>query len=46
MLKILRKIRKRMKCEHQNYVDVHCVDTGLFMYQKCENCGKKKYLFN
>lgn len=39
----INKLSNRIKCEHLQYYDVYCKDTGLFMYCKCCNCGKKKY---
>jgi len=39
--KYINKLSNRIKCEHNQYTDVYCNDTGLFMYGKCSNCGKK-----
>lgn len=41
---ILNKLTNRIRCEHLHYIDVNCYHTGLFMYQECTNCGKKKYI--
>ena len=40
-MKILKKIKKRIKCKHKKRVDIYCNTTGLFMYKECTNCGKK-----
>ena len=32
---------KNLKCSHQ-YINIYCIDTGEFMYKRCEWCGKKK----
>lgn len=40
--KFINKLANRISCEHTHYYDVYCEDTGLFLYSKCSNCGKKK----
>lgn len=40
--KYINKLSNRIRCEHLQYSDVYCKDTGLFMYGKCCNCGKKR----
>lgn len=37
----IKKITKRINCEHKNWRDVYCIDTQLFMYRCCDECGKK-----
>lgn len=44
--KYINKLSNRIKCEHLQYNDVYCNDTGLFMYGKCCNCGKKRWWSN
>ena len=36
-----KKIANRMTCTHESWEDVYCLDTELFMYKRCKNCGKK-----
>ena len=35
------KIANRITCTHEDWEGVYCLDTGLFMYKRCKNCGKK-----
>ena len=35
------KLSKRINCEHKSWRGVYCLDTQLFMYRYCANCGKK-----
>jgi len=44
--KYINKLSNRIKCEHLHYTDSYCKDTGLFMYGKCCNCGKKRWWSN
>ena len=44
--KYINKLSNRIKCEHLHYSDIYCKDTGLFMYGKCCNCGKKRWWSN
>jgi len=44
--KYINKLSNRIKCEHNQYQDIYCNGTGLFMYGRCINCGKKRYWSN
>jgi hypothetical protein len=44
--KYINKLSNRIRCEHNKYQNLYCNDTGLFMYGKCINCGKKRYWRN
>ena len=35
------KLSKRITCEHKSWRGVYSIDTGLFMYRYCKECGKK-----
>ena len=35
------KLVKRITCTHENWRGTYCIDTQLFMYKQCSNCGKK-----
>ena len=37
----LEKITRRINCDHHSYSGVYCIDTGLYMYKRCNECGKK-----
>ena len=37
----LLKLSKRINCEHKNWRGTYCIDTQLFMYRQCSDCGKK-----
>lgn len=37
----IKKIAERINCEHKDWRNVYCIDTQLFMYRYCDNCGKK-----
>ena len=33
----------RISCEHNSWENIYCYHTGVFMYKKCKNCGKKNH---
>lgn len=37
----INKLVKRLNCSHNNWRGTYCIDTQLFMYKQCSNCGKK-----
>ena len=37
----INKLVKRINCTHENWRGTYCIDTQLFMYKQCSNCGKK-----
>jgi hypothetical protein len=37
----INRLAKRINCDHKNWRGVYCIDTGLFMYRYCNECGKK-----
>ena len=40
----INKLSNRIRCEHLEYHDVYCNISGLYMFSKCNNCGKKRYI--
>ena len=41
---IIKRIKNRSNCKHE-YRDIYCFHTGIFMYEKCIKCNKKKVIF-
>jgi len=44
VLNYIEKIKKRYYCKHLIYQEINCYHTGIFMYHKCVECGKKKII--
>lgn len=39
---IIKYWRKRINCNHPHFEQINCYHTGVFMFYKCTECGKKK----
>lgn len=39
----MNKLSHRISCDHNQYEDIYCCHTGLFMFKKCISCGKIKH---